>query len=176
MKKIHSPATLAERLGVESTSTSPTIESNSSDNSSDIGRELFGFLVTALRYAATTRSPLSNPSIGLFRSQTSTGKRPCVTPEGATPESPSAPVKKQRISNYTNYSDGLSLFATTTDWTMEEDTTNNVSEAFRTPVNQRIPFVIPNAPRAAAREHIVIPFPGFDDDVAGDNNAGFVTP
>lgn len=172
MKKIHSPETLAERLGVESTSTSPTIESNSSD----IGRELFGFLVAVLRYTATTRSPLSNPSSGLFGSQTSTGKRPCVTPEAVTPESPVAPVKKQRISNYTNYSDGLNLFATTTDWTMEEDTTNNVSEAFRTPVNQGTLSLIPNAPRASRGEQqIVIPFPPLGDDLA-ENNTGFFTP
>ena len=171
MKEIHSPATLAERLGVESTSTSlGSIDSNSSDR----GRELFGFFMVASRYTATMRSLSLNSSSGLFR-PLATGKRACVTPEVDTLASPGAPMKQQRISDHTSDIEGLSLFAAT-DGTMEEDTINNVSEAFRTPLNQGILSVIPNAPRASrGQQPTVIPFPLLGDDVA-ENNTGFVTP
>lgn len=173
MRTTHSPATLAERLGVGDTSTSPY---RTDVDSMDVGEEFFNFYLQALQY--TTPSPAV--SIGFFGSQTSTGKRSLVTPEGATPESPSAPVKKHKSLDtdaMTPSSVDRRLFATTPDCTVEEVVVpGSLGTAPTTPINQGIPFIMPNAPRAAAREQVVIPFPLFNDEVVQENNAGFVTP
>jgi len=169
---LHSPAPLAERLGVGDTSTSPY---RTDLDSMDTGEEFFNFYLQASQY--TTPSPIA--SIGFFGSQTSTGKRSLVTPD-ATPKGPSAPVKKHKsldANAMTPSSVDRRLFATTPDCTVEEAVVpGNLGTAPTTPVNQGITFVIPNAPRAAAREHIVITFPFFNDEVVQENNAGFVTP